>query len=591
VAREIRRLIAGQEATGRTGSRRPLSAGDILILVRRRGGLFDAIIQALKFAGIPVAGADRLKLTEHIAVIDLMNLADAILLPADDLALAVALKSPLFGLDEDQLFTLAQGRKGALRTALEGRAAEDPVFAIAFALLQECEARAAHATPFAFYSWLLGSARGRAKIFQRLNHEPSDALDEFLELALTYEQRGPASLQGFLAWLRAADTEIKRDMEISRDEVRVMTVHGAKGLEAPVVFLMDTTSSPTDTRRLSLIRLPQEAGGCVVWGGRKADDPPPVVTAREQMLAETEDEYRRLLYVAMTRAAERLIVGGIKLGNSKEVRIGSWYDLVKTGLGNSGLTESEFDPGHGPVRRYARPEDLLLPPGKAQGPAQAELFLAPHWLRETAAAPKPAFELRRPSDASEGDGHRFKRGESARDRGQALRRGVLVHRLLQSLPDVAADRQRDAAERYMARNAADWPDPERDALLSQTLGLLADPRFAALFAAGSRAEVPLVGRIERPGRDPLLVSGQIDRLIMTAGEVLIADYKTNHAPPSDLAGVPPAYRQQLALYRGLLMRLYPCRVVRAALVWTEAPEIMAIPAAVLDDEMTKIISS
>ena len=145
----------------------------------------------------------------------------------------------------------------------------------------------------------------------------ASALDEFLELALTYEQREPASLQGFLAWMRAADTEIKRDMEISRDEVRVMTVHGAKGLEAPVVFLMDTTSSPTDTRRLSLIRLPLDAGGCVVWSGRKADDPPPVVAARQAMLEETEDEYRRLLYVAMTRAAERLVIGGIKQANRK----------------------------------------------------------------------------------------------------------------------------------------------------------------------------------------------------------------------------------------------------------------------------------
>ena len=254
---EIKRLVAGGTMTGRPGNRRRLSYGDVLVLVRRRGNLFDAVIQALKHAGIPVAGADRLKLTEHIAIIDLMNLADALLLPQDDLALAVALKSPLFDLTEDELFTLAWNRKGSLRDALTAHAAESGKFKDALDRLAECERRFRTETPFAFYAWLLGGDGGRARILRRLGHEANDALDEFLELALSYERKAPASLQGFMAWLRAADTEVKRDMEISRDEVRVMTVHGAKGLEAPVVFLADTTTSPSDTQRLRLIHLPQ----------------------------------------------------------------------------------------------------------------------------------------------------------------------------------------------------------------------------------------------------------------------------------------------------------------------------------------------
>ena len=241
---EIKELVAGGTMTGRRDDRRPLTYGDVLVLVRRRGNLFDAVIQALKHAGIPVAGADRLKLTEHIAIIDLMNLADALLLPQDDLALAVALKSPLFGLSEDDLFTLAWNRKGSLRDALTSHAAANDRFKAVLDRLEQCERRFRRETPFAFYAWLLGGDGGRARILRRLGHEANDALDEFLELALSYERKAPASLQGFLAWLRAADTEVKRDMEISRDEVRVMTVHGAKGLEAPVVFLVDTTTSP-----------------------------------------------------------------------------------------------------------------------------------------------------------------------------------------------------------------------------------------------------------------------------------------------------------------------------------------------------------
>ncbi len=356
VQSEIKTLI---DEGALTGKGTPLRYGDIMVLVRRRGKAFNAVIQALKHANIPVAGADRLKLTEHIAIIDLMNLTDALLLPCDDLALAVALKSPLFGLNDDDLLTIAPHRKGSLRQAFADHAAHSDRLRIALKRLEACEARFQQDTPFTFYAWLLGGYEGRAHILKRLGLEANDALDEFLELALSYEQKAPASLQGFMAWLRAADTDIKRDMEIRRDEVRVMTVHGAKGLEASVVFLVDTTTSPTDTSRLHLIRIPQgntasHVPDVVVWAGRKTDDPPAVATARAAAIQESEDEYRRLLYVAMTRAADRLIVGGCLPGNRKEVRPNSWYGLIAQGLENSGLSETEIQRSHGSVKRYAR---------------------------------------------------------------------------------------------------------------------------------------------------------------------------------------------------------------------------------------------
>ena len=394
--------------TGRAGDRRPLRYGDMLVLVRRRGNAFDAVIQALKHANIPVAGADRLKLTEHIAIIDLMNLADALLLPQDDLALAVALKSPLFGLDDDDLFKLAWQRKGSLRQALDQHAATTASSRPRCDASKHASARFAHETPFAFYAWLLGGDGGRPRILRRLGHEANDALDEFLELALGYERKAPASLQGFMAWLRAADTEVKRDMEISRDEVRVMTVHGAKGLEAPVVFLVDTTTSPSDTQRLRLIHLPQGNGaphapGVVVWAGRKADDPASVAAARAAMLGETEDEYRRLLYVAMTRAADRLIVGGCMPGNMNTVRKFSWYDLIGKGLDNSGLQVQEIETPDGTVKRYSRPEDAAAPTGAA-----AALRRRPrrsrcrHGCARRRRAKLPADNLLRPSDPGRG---------------------------------------------------------------------------------------------------------------------------------------------------------------------------------------------
>jgi ATP-dependent helicase/nuclease subunit A len=592
---EIRTLIAEGTQTGAISKRRALRYGDVLVLVRRRGKAFDAIIQALKHASVPVAGADRLKLTEHIAIIDLMNLADALLLPQDDLALATALKSPLFGLDEDALFKLAWDRKSSLRAALDEHAMGDGRLNDALKRLVACEKRFARETPFSFYAWLLGGDGGRARILRRLGHEANDALDEFLELALGYERKAPASLQGFVAWLRAADTEVKRDMEISRDEVRVMTVHGAKGLEAPVVFLVDTTSSPADSQRLNLIHLPQgnaapQGPGVVVWAGKKADDPPAVAAARAAMIEETEDEYRRLLYVAMTRAADRLIVGGCMPGNRNEVRPLSWYDLISKGLATSGLHMQTVPPPDGVVKRYSRLEDATPEKGPAAPVAEAEPIVLPPWLRAMAAAAPPRENLLRPSDSDDADRHGVRSGESEVLRKRALQRGNLVHRLLQSLPDVPAARRLETAQRFLARNAGDWTAADRDALAAQILALIADGRFAALFAPGSRAEVAIAGRLARTDGTPVLVSGQIDRLVVTPTEILIIDYKTNQAPPASLAGVPVAYVRQLALYRAVLARLYPGVQIRALLVWTETLEIMEISAPALDAELTAIIA-
>jgi ATP-dependent helicase/nuclease subunit A len=588
----IKALITSHTATGSGARRRLLSYGDILVLVRRRGRAFTAIIQALKQAEIPVAGADRLKLTEHIAIIDLMNLADALSFRGDDLALAVALKSPLFGLDDDDLFALAWDREGCLRDALARHAAESEKFAAVLQRLRRCEARAQRDTPFAFFAWLLGGDGGRARILQRLGAEANDAIDEFLELALGYERRAPASLQGFLAWLRAADTEVKRDMEISRDEVRVMTVHGAKGLEAPVVYLADTATSPTENQRLNLIRMRGQAhdpGDCVVWAGRKADDPPAVASARVAMLDEAEDEYRRLLYVAMTRAADRLVVGGCQPGNRKDVRENSWYDLIRKGLDASELDVETIETTYGPVRRYVRAADVALPtPAPAAAPLPPPPL--PPWLRQRAVAEAADVVTLRPSGGRD-DGRALAAGETAAARAHALQRGVLVHRLLQSLPDIPTERRRDAAQRYLARNAAAWEAADRAALEAAVLQLIADARFAALFQPGSRAEVSIAGRLARPGAAPLAVAGQVDRLVVTASEVLIVDYKTNHVPPQAPAETPAGYVRQLALYRQVLRQIYPGRVVRAALLWTEVPEIMELPPSLLDAGLARITAS
>ena len=254
---------------------------DVLILVRQRGPAFEAMIRALKRADIAVAGADRLILTEHIAIMDLLVLGDALLLPDDDLALATVLKSPLFGLDDAQLYTLAYGRKGPLRNVLRTKTNDDPLFAAASKALDQLADKARERAPFAFYAHVLGARKGRANFLARLGIEASDPLDEFLNLALAYERRETPSLQGFLNWIRAAQSVVKRDMELARDEVRVMTVHGAKGLEAKNVILIDaTTTRPEGAHPPRLLTAPvaRRAAGrkCVDLGrgqgqGRRTD--------------------------------------------------------------------------------------------------------------------------------------------------------------------------------------------------------------------------------------------------------------------------------------------------------------------------------
>jgi ATP-dependent helicase/nuclease subunit A len=305
------------------------------------------------------------------------------------------------------------------------------------------------------------------------------------------------------------------------------------------------------------------------------------------MLSETEDEYRRLLYVAMTRAADRLIVGGCMPGNMRKLRELSWYDLIEKGLGNSGLHMQNVPPPDGVVKRFSRLEDASPPAVAASTEPSATVIPMPVWLRAPVPREPLAEHFLRPSDPAE-QGHALRSGESAGLRARALQRGKLVHRLLQSLPDVPTERRRDTALRYLARNADEWPEDEREALAAQLLSLIGDIRFAAVFAPGSRAEVSIAGRLDRPGRLPVLVSGQIDRLAVTPAELLVVDYKTNHAPPAAIAEAPAAYIRQLALYRAVLAKLYPQRPIRAALLWTETPEMMEIPAPALDAQLATI---
>ncbi len=602
LAGHITGTIVGWLANGEIleGQRRRLTPGDILVLVRKRDAFMHALSRSLKEAEIPVAGADRLRLAEHIAVQDMLALAKFLLLEDDDLSLAAVLKSPIFGIRDKELFEIAGRRvKGKpLWRELRDRANGDLIFSSVWSDLVRWRNEAAFKPPFEFFSGILQRDGVRARSIARLGQAAGDMLDEFLSYCLAFEQPGLPGLEALIATLELASPEIRREMDQNRGEVRIMTVHASKGLEAPVVFLVDPGSAPVADSHFSRL-LPFKGKRDLadvegfLWnsGADVKNDVMRGITDDLKDLA--DDEYRRLLYVGMTRAEDRLIVCGYH-GRKRHER--SWHAWVDRALGEAeGTTVTTPEDGPFkdlPVLRFrSTPFD-----GKPSVPENdnAQALEATVSLPALGNTPSPE-QLPRPLTPS-GAATLIEVAEEApvglqspvldpsATRSMAAARGQVFHKLLQVLPDIDPQERQAAALRYLAHAAGDWNEAERDAAWASVSAILTNPLYAPIFAPGSRAEVSLMGTLKVRGHDRI-VSGQIDRLAVTAREVLIIDYKTNRVVPAGPAEVEPAYVVQMALYAELLAPLYPDHTIRAALLYTEAPTLIELPPALLTEGM------
>ena len=569
IADTVQGWISGGEILEAHG--RPIHAGDVLVLVRTRNRFFVELVRALKAKGIDIAGVDRMVLTHQLAAMDVIALAEFLLLPDDDLTLATVLKGPLIGLSEDQLFTLAHDRRGRLWPALRA----NPDFQDAADYLSGLLAEVDFLPPYELFSRVLETpcpadpVSGRRAILSRLGDEAVDPLDELLALALAFEIGQPPSLQRFLHWLAAGEAEIKREMEQGQlRRVRIMTVHGAKGLQAPIVILPDTMSVP---RKSPAILWPDDALPVPLWPPRRALEDPESRAARQRANLRRDQEYRRLLYVALTRAEDRLYICGHH--GVQAPSAGCWYKLCRDALadlpGVERLTAAE---GDSELLRYRIPQTRPVTALEIDaGVAPPEL---PDWARS---APAPEPEPPRPLAPSRpADSEPAVRSPFGED-GERFRRGLILHTLLQTLPDLGAPARRPAAERFLAR-ASHGLTPEQQAQIAdETLAVLQTPEFAPLFGPGSLAEVPVVGLVNAQP-----ISGQIDRLVVTDDAVMIVDYKSNRPPPEAVEAVPPVYLGQMAAYRAVLREIYPDRPVSAALLWTDGPRLMPLPTALLD---------
>ncbi|MSP43104.1 MAG: double-strand break repair helicase AddA [Alphaproteobacteria bacterium] len=554
-------------------TQKPVVPDDVIVLVRTRNEFFEECIRQLKLRHIPVAGADRMQLLDQLAVMDLMAVGHFVLMPEDDLNLAVILRSPLADVTEEQLFDLAFDRNGmSLWDRLRSRRGACGAFEDAVALLTELRARADSVPPYEFFAHLLGPLGGRARLLSRLGADANDPIDEFLSLAQHYERQHVPGLQGFLYWLAAAQTHIKRDLEQGAGAVRVMTVHGAKGLEAPVIYLPDTCSMPDG--RLTPKFIPVRGGNFFVWPVRKDRDDPKTAEMREQMKRAQAREYRRLLYVAMTRAKDWLFIGGYK--GAHEPPAECWYNLIKTALEPQAQTC---------VLPWGE-EGLHISGGHAAPPASPAAALPrvavslPAWARRP--APDESIPMRplAPSRLGVDTGQVF----SPRRSGAAddpFKRGRLIHLLLQHLPDLDPAVRRAAASRYLSQPGLGLSGPAIEEIAGQALKVLEFPEFAAVFGPGSRAEVPLAGLVPALGNG-VAISGQIDRLLISEREILIVDFKTHRPPPISMQAVPDIYLRQMAAYRAALRLIYPDHLVRCALIWTDIPLLMPLAEGILD---------
>ncbi len=563
----------------RTLQRRPVRPGDILILVRTRCAFFDAMIRALKKKDIPAAGADRLELTQHIAVMDLMAAGRASLLLQDDLTLACVLKSPLIGLDDDDLMALAPCRSGSLFDAL--RASKEAKHIEAVNKLALWRGRAGGG-PFAFYASLLGGDGGRRDLEARLGPEAGDALDEFLSLAMAHEESAAPSLAAFLNDLAGVEYSIKRDMETGADAVRVMTVHAAKGLEAKIVFLPDTCGVPAPCHDPKMFTLDTIVPGeeTIAWSPRKELDCKAVAAARKKASDATMEEYRRLLYVALTRAEERLYIAGFH--GAEDPNAGCWAAMIEAALGQGAEIERvpAFWNGEEEILRLVSKGSGAPAAGElADGGATVPLGVLPDWLHRAARYETNAMPPVSPSKAREVLAGRLERAGPAQARVAAARRGRLIHQLLQYLPGVAAQHRRDAALRFLSARAAGLGDMVRQNLVEEALKVIDLPELAGLFEPGSKAEVSVTGRIAL-GRRMIDIPCQIDRINERPSEILLADFKTG--TPCALDDTPADYFTQMALYRAILAPLWPNKTLRMLLIWTEGPLAVSLPAGRLD---------
>jgi ATP-dependent helicase/nuclease subunit A len=536
-----------------------------------RNVLFHEIIRALIREGIATPGADRLSVTTHIGTLDMMALGDVLGNSADDLQLAALLRSPLFDVSEDDLRKVAQPRGENVSLWHAMKVSEVADVKAAYETLRGWRARLDFERPFEFYSRVLYAEGGLRKLRARFGAEIDDVMAEFLDLALAHEQSAQPSLLGFLAELRSREVIIKRELAEGGAGVRVMTVHGAKGLEAPIVILADAASTETGRDRRAIYMGGEPA--YFFHASSKDTHADETLEFKDEADRAQKAEYWRKLYVAMTRAEDELYVTGALTKRGKLE--GSWYEAIEQRLAPEaetiadaeGVVRAMIYPAVRAAAREARASDAAATASSALALPQ----LPPYRLRGIVRPSRAADEA---SPERVLDRHAERLGDP-RDPEAARQEGIALHALLQHLVRIAPAEREQVAATALPALLPDYPEGHAG-LSTKARAILSRPELAHLFGPDSRGEVPILAQGMRKGV-PITIAGRIDRLVVNPDEVLIVDYKSDASAPADVAGVPEAYLTQMGLYALVASQLFPGHGVKAAILWTSLESLMDLP--------------
>ncbi|MDX5488077.1 MAG: UvrD-helicase domain-containing protein [Wolbachia endosymbiont of Andrena praecox] len=507
---------------------RHIEPRDIMILVRQRNVLVDYIISELKKANVPVVGRDYFRIMDYIAVQDLIALAEFLLLQANDLALANALKSPLFNFTEDDLFNIAYDRK---EHSLWERIQDYSV--VIYSELNYLINLSRTESPLALFTHILRT--GKKKFAARLGLECFEVLDEFMNLVLQFEN---PSLQAFVQWIKENNPEIKNDMQSERNAVRIMTIHKSKGLQAPIVFLVDTNTVPRNSE--SIIFDGTEAP---FWCGKNNNAYCDQVK-REKKL-EDYNEYLRLLYVALTRAEDELYI------LSKEpVQKGSWYDLIT----KYGEPYEKKQRGLRPIFKE-KVEVLCVNANYPYIYKKRDYFDVPVISLPPALAHSSVSSQRVTLESSEKEGAEWI-PVSATWMTDGYARGLIIHSILQYMPKIEKERRKNWVRKYLDNiNISE----DKDEIYSKILAF--NEKYGYLFDLEGKSEITLSGIIDG---EPVLV--RLDRLCITQDKAIIIDYKSHRNVSVSLLN---EIKKQMLTYKTLVQEIYPNKQVEFMVIWVE----------------------
>ena len=579
VVQNIKTLLQSGDILPST--RRPISPSDIMILLKKRGTMMRLLIKELKKQNIPVAGADRISLLSEIAVLDLCTAIDFVLMPEDDLTLAVLLKSPLCGFSEEELYDIAHARDGTLWHSLIKHKESSAFFIQTYDFLQKILNYADRTTPYEFLCFILDSCEGRKKFHSRLGKDCLDTIEEFLNKAMRYECDHNPSLQGFVHYVRHFESDVKREAEQSTGDIRVMTVHGAKGLEAPIIFLPDACDPFRMNELHKNIILPDIAIPLWLKEGVKNQK---ALDVKEQIKKNQEYEYRRLLYVALTRAKDRLYISGSLAKSRSEDKHSSlpekcWYHYIRNGLKSLEGVVITDNPDYPEFPKfYYRDQGDMPTPAPLLQETPKHTPPLPNFINTIPLETQEIIENITPSTAL---------GDIEMDSGipylqEAIQRGKILHRLLELLPPLPEDKRDNAIDNFLHRQNL---DSHKIANYKQEISkVLNYPEAKEIFAPHGLSEATIMGKPSALGG--ITVSGQIDRLVINEDKILIADYKTDRTM-TETSILSSAYILQLALYKTALQDIYPDRPIKCFLIGTAKPCIRSIS----EESMTKALET